>query len=204
MMKYSLIFLYIFLTLFWLIRFYFSSADIKKRLLELFQGSQLPLLISLISVYLVFQDSDIINIGIFEKWGIVTLPALTILYFISIYMLTMKFPFDIDNYSSSLSVIKLFDFIYFTVAMVAGVFLFLGGKQCFPIINLYVNEKSILINVLMVIFKLGIVILFFSIIKKRLLRFSGQEVFLLSWKILFPLALINLLVVLFLKYYLVI
>ncbi|MBF0297645.1 MAG: NADH-quinone oxidoreductase subunit H [Oligoflexia bacterium] len=222
----SLILIYAFLTIncFLKICLYelnLRSKDNQKNILESFQNSQLVLIISFISIFFIFQDSNIENIvflqnqnissgiGIFNKWGIFLTPITGIAYFISIYISSMKFPFNIDDATSSETKgRKWINHIYFIVAFIVGINLFFGGAtHLLPFtfsINSITGIESAIIIIFNILIKIFCILIIFFLIQRKLLKFSTNEIFLLSWKLFFPLSLINLIVIMLLKYYLVV
>jgi len=160
--------------------------------------------------------------GVIPRWGMFMNPVAFIIFLIAIFAETNRLPFDLPEGDAELvagyhveygsTKFAMFFFAeYVAMIMVSAVLvtLFAGGYSLLPgvsllsqgvasLIGLGSDGQQNLIAVLQVlgfIFKVGCVMFFFVWVRWTLPRFRFDQLMNLGWKILFPIALVNLLFV---------
>ena len=160
--------------------------------------------------------------GVIPRWGMFMNPVAFIIFLIAIFAETNRLPFDLPEGDSEIvagyhveygsTKFAMFFFAEYVAMIMASallVTLFAGGYSLLPGLGLLSNGISSLVgfeaagtqNLIAVfqalgfIFKVGCVMFFFVWVRWTLPRFRFDQLMNLGWKILFPIALANLLFV---------
>ncbi len=165
-----------------------------------------------------YQDQPLL--GFVPRWGVFINPVACLIFLIAIFAETNRLPFDLPEGESELvagyhleygaAKFALFFFAeYVAMIMASSLFvtLFFGGYAMFPgmgaLVNLIagpsdlvlVQNLTALMQVLAFIIKVGFMMFFFVWVRWTFPRFRYDQLMHLGWKILFPIALVNLLAV---------
>jgi NADH-quinone oxidoreductase subunit H len=160
--------------------------------------------------------------GVIPRWGIFMNPLAFIIFLIAIFAETNRLPFDLPEGDAELvagyhveygsTKFAMFFFAEYVAMIMASsilVTLFVGGYSLLPGLELLSNGLASLVGlgthgqqnliavfqVLGFIFKVGCVMFFFVWVRWTFPRFRFDQLMNLGWKILFPIALANLLFV---------
>ena len=165
-----------------------------------------------------YQDQSLF--GFIPRWGVFLNPVACLIFLIAMFAETNRLPFDLPEGESELvagfhleygaSKFALFFFAeYVAMMMISAVFVtvFFGGYALFPGMGWFVSllanpaDPALLQNLtaLMQIFsfvlKVAFMMFFFVWVRWTFPRFRYDQLMHLGWKILFPIALVNLLAV---------
>ncbi len=165
----------------------------------------------------VFQDQTML--GFIPRWGIFLNPLAFLIFLIAIFAETNRLPFDLPEgdselvagYHTEYGAVKfaMFFFAEYVAMIMASCLLitvFFGGYGLIPGMDpalawlsgvmgfgeAAAQNLRAAVQVLMFIFKVGCVMFFFVWVRWTFPRFRFDQLMHLGWKILFPLALVNL------------
>ncbi len=160
--------------------------------------------------------------GFLPQWGVFLNPIAFLIFLIAIFAETNRLPFDLPEgdaelvggyhteYGSTKFLMFFFaEYIAMIMASALLITLFFGGYSLLPGMATLIDGVSVILNlgaagsqnalavgqVLSMFFKVGCVMFFFVWVRWTFPRFRFDQLMNLGWKILFPLALVNLLVV---------
>ncbi|MBC7661939.1 MAG: NADH-quinone oxidoreductase subunit NuoH [Chitinophagaceae bacterium] len=165
-----------------------------------------------------YQDQSLL--GFLPRWGVFLNPLACLIFLIAIFAETNRLPFDLPEGESELVAgyhleygagkFALFFFAEYVAMMMASalyITIFFGGYALIPgtgwILNLFSTMLSpdmfqnllALAQVASFIFKVGCMMFFFVWVRWTLPRFRYDQLMHLGWKLLFPIALVNLMAV---------
>lgn len=165
-----------------------------------------------------YQEGTIL--GFLPRWGVFLNPIACLLFLIAIFAETNRLPFDLPEGESEIvggyhleygsTKFAMFFFAeYVAMIMISGVYitLFFGGYSLLPGLGALARaigqnwgdvgiQNAIAIGqVLSFIFKVACVMFFFVWVRWTLPRFRYDQLMNLGWKVLFPIALFNLMVI---------
>lgn len=167
-----------------------------------------------------FQGQELINIfGLsIPKWGIFIQPVGFILFVVSMFAETNRLPFDLPEGESELiagyhleygsmrfALFMMAEFVNMTVASALIVTMFLGGWQLLPGMSWLLAQCSsqwaelapffkVGFEAISFLFKVAFLMWFFVWVRWTLPRFRFDQLMNLGWRVMFPLALINIFV----------
>ena len=168
----------------------------------------------------IYQDQPLW--GFIPRWGVFLNPVAFIIFLIAIFAETNRLPFDLPEgdaelvggyhteYGSTKFIMFFFaEYIAMIMASALLITLFFGGYALFPGMMRLVEGTSVILGfetagaqnllaiaqVLSMFFKVGCVMFFFVWVRWTFPRFRFDQLMNLGWKILFPIALVNLVVV---------
>lgn len=165
-----------------------------------------------------YQDQSLI--GFIPRWGVFLNPVACLIFLIAIFAETNRLPFDLPEGESELvagyhleygaSKFALFFFAEYVAMIMASslyVTIFFGGYAMFPgmgwLVSLIagatdaamIQNVTAVMQVISFIIKVGFMMFFFVWVRWTFPRFRYDQLMHLGWKILFPIALVNLLAV---------
>lgn len=166
------------------------------------------------------QYQDQTMLGFLPRWGVFMNPIACLLFLISIFAETNRLPFDLPEGESELvagyhleygsTKFAMFFFAEYVAMIMAScvyITLFFGGYSLLPGMETLarlagqnwgevgIHNAIAVAQVLSFIFKVACVMFFFVWVRWTLPRFRYDQLMNLGWKILFPLALVNLMVI---------
>jgi NADH-quinone oxidoreductase subunit H len=170
---------------------------------------EIPLGMSILGMVLLAGSLDlntIVNWQDAHAWGVFVQPIGFLLFLISAFAETNRLPFDlpeaeqelVGGYHTEYSAMKfgmffLGEYLHVITVSYLTVVLFFGGWDVpFLLDQEQTSWLSALAKVLVMIFKVGLMILFIMWVRWTLPRFRYDQLMDLAWKSLIPLALINL------------
>jgi NADH-quinone oxidoreductase subunit H len=175
---------------------------------------EIPMGMSILGVVLITGSLNLERIIAAQAngtWFIFYQPLAFLLFMISVFAECNRLPFDlpeaeqelVGGYHTEYSALKfgLFfvgEYTHMVTTSFLMVILFFGGWH-FPWIA--TPESGIVIKLMVFIVKVGLFILFFMLIRWTLPRFRFDQLMGLAWKVLIPLALVNLLCVFLLRHF---
>lgn len=171
-----------------------------------------------LNAMVVYQDQSLL--GFIPRWGVFLNPLAALIFMISIFAETNRLPFDLPEGESELvagyhleygaSKFALFFFAeYVAMLMASGLFItiFFGGYGLIPgmgwVLSFFQSSLSpdmfqnltAIAQIAAFVFKVGCMMFFFVWVRWTMPRFRYDQLMHLGWKILFPIALVNLLAV---------
>jgi NADH-quinone oxidoreductase subunit H len=165
-----------------------------------------------------YQDQPLL--GFLPRWGVFLNPLACLIFLISIFAETNRLPFDLPEGESELvagyhleygaSNFATFFFAEYVAMLMASslyITIFFGGYALFPgmgwILSFFSSSLSAdmfqnltaVFQIISFIIKVGFMMFFFVWVRWTMPRFRYDQLMHLGWKILFPIALVNLLFV---------
>lgn len=154
--------------------------------------------------------------GLIPKWGILYQPVTFILFIVAIYAETNRLPFDLPEGEAEIvgfhleyggmkwSLFFMAEYINMTTASALMAVFFFGGWQLFPLMPELLNASGLQgdwlywANVAMqhisFMIKLVLFMILFIVVRFTLPRFRYDQLMHLGWKVMVPIALLNILV----------
>jgi NADH-quinone oxidoreductase subunit H len=176
---------------------------------------EIPLGMSVLGVMLVTGSLNlekIIDYQTRQGWNLFFQPLAALLFITSVFAECNRLPFDlpeaeqelVGGYHTEYSGMKFAMFFLgeyahmITTSFLVAV-LFLGGWQLVPWIEMPSGVGGIILGLVVLAAKMALFIVFYMIVRWTLPRFRFDQLMGLTWKVLLPLALVNLVCVLFIK-----
>ncbi len=176
---------------------------------------EIPLGMSVLGVLLVTGSLNletIIDYQVKHGWNILFQPLAALLFITSIFAECNRLPFDlpeaeqelIGGYHTEYSAMKfalffLGEYTHMITTSFLVAIMFLGGWQLLPGLDMPGGIGGIILKLVVLAVKMALFIIFFMLIRWTLPRFRFDQLMGLTWKVLLPLALINLVCVIFVK-----
>jgi NADH-quinone oxidoreductase subunit H len=171
---------------------------------------EMPLGMSILGMVLIVGSLDLSEIISWQSrhhlWGVVVQPLGFILFFVSAFAETNRLPFDlpeseqelVGGFHTEYSAMKfgmffLGEYLHVITVSYLTVILFFGGWDLpFVLTPEQTGLLSAILKVGVLLFKVGLVILFIMWVRWTLPRFRYDQLMDLAWKSMIPLALVNL------------
>jgi NADH-quinone oxidoreductase subunit H len=176
---------------------------------------EIPLGMSVLGVMLVTGSLNletIIDYQVKHGWNILYQPLAALLFIASVFAECNRLPFDlpeaeqelIGGYHTEYSAMKfalffLGEYTHMITTSFLVVVLFFGGWQVLPWIELPGGLLGIILKLAVFAGKMCLFIVFYMLVRWTLPRFRFDQLMGLTWKVLLPLALVNLVCVIFVK-----
>jgi NADH:ubiquinone oxidoreductase subunit H len=176
---------------------------------------EIPLGMSVLGVMLVTGSLNlerIIDYQVHHGWNIIFQPLAALLFVASVFAECNRLPFDlpeaeqelVGGYHTEYSAMKfalffLGEYTHMITTSFLVAVLFFGGWQLLPWVELPGGVAGIILKLLILAGKMALVIIFYMLIRWTLPRFRFDQLMGLTWKVLLPLALVNVVCVLFIK-----
>src|SRR5262245_5369728 len=199
------------------------SANNKYSLLGSLRSSaqivsyEIPLGMSVLGVFLIVGSLNPEKIIAWQTshgwWLIVFQPLAFLLFLISVYAESSRLPFDLPEaeqelvggyhteYSSlKLGLMLLSEYVHLVTTSFMAAVLFLGGWNLFGLESLFEHPVlAAIVKLLVLCGKMLALCIFAQFIRWTIPRFRFDQLMNLGWKVMIPLALLNLLCVMFVK-----
>jgi NADH-quinone oxidoreductase subunit H len=175
---------------------------------------EIPLGMSVLGVMLVTGSLNlekIIDYQVHHGWNILFQPLAALLFATSVFAECNRLPFDlpeceqelVGGYHTEYSAMKfalffLGEYTHMITTSFLVVILFFGGWELPGVDNLP-GVGGIIVKLIVIAVKMGLFIVFYMLIRWTLPRFRFDQLMGLTWKVLLPLALVNVLCVIFIK-----
>jgi NADH-quinone oxidoreductase subunit H len=175
---------------------------------------EIPLGMSVLGVLLVTGSLNletIINYQVNHGWNVLFQPLAALLFITSVFAECNRLPFDlpeaeqelVGGYHTEYSAMKfalffLGEYTHMITTSFLVSIMFFGGWH-FPGIDLIPGVGGIILKLIVIAVKMVLFIIFFMLIRWTLPRFRFDQLMGLTWKVLLPLALINIICVMFVK-----
>lgn len=175
---------------------------------------EIPLGMSVLGVMLVTGSLNletIIDYQIKHGWNVIFQPLAALLFITSVFAECNRLPFDlpeaeqelVGGYHTEYSAMKfalffLGEYTHMITTSFLVMVLFFGGWH-FPGVNAIGGVAGILLKLIIIAVKMGLFIVFYMLIRWTLPRFRFDQLMGLTWKVLLPLALLNLVCVIVIK-----
>jgi NADH-quinone oxidoreductase subunit H len=176
---------------------------------------EIPLGMSVLGVMLVTGSLNlekIIDYQTLHGWNIIFQPLATLLFVTSVFAECNRLPFDlpeaeqelVGGYHTEYSAMKfalyfLGEYTHMITTSFLVVVLFFGGWQLLPWMSMPEGVGGIILKVIVIAVKMSLFIVFYMLIRWTLPRFRFDQLMGLTWKVLLPLALVNVVCVIFVK-----
>jgi NADH-quinone oxidoreductase subunit H len=176
---------------------------------------EIPLGMSVLGVLLVTGSLNletIINYQVNHGWNILFQPLAALLFITSIFAECNRLPFDlpeaeqelVGGYHTEYSAMKfalffLGEYTHMITTSFLVAIMFFGGWQLLPGLDMPGGIGGAILKLIVLAVKMALFIIFFMLIRWTLPRFRFDQLMGLTWKVLLPLALINILCVIFVK-----
>jgi len=176
---------------------------------------EIPLGMSVLGVMLVTGSLNLETIIDYQTkhgWNIIFQPLASLLFITSVFAECNRLPFDlpeaeqelVGGYHTEYSAMKfalffLGEYTHMITTSFLVVVLFFGGWQFLPWVSLPDGVTGIILKLLILAGKMALFIIFYMLIRWTLPRFRFDQLMGLTWKVLLPLALVNVVCVLFIK-----
>lgn len=157
------------------------------------------------------------TIGFLPNWGVFLQPIAFLIYFISSYAETNRLPFDLPEGEAEIvagyhleyggmkfGMFFMAEYIHMVTASSLATAIFFGGWQMLPGMELLLNTlnlpaeqlywATVLSQVASFVIKVSFFMVLFVVVRFSLPRFRYDQLMYLGWKILVPLALLNVVV----------
>jgi NADH-quinone oxidoreductase subunit H len=176
---------------------------------------EIPLGMSVLGVMLVSGSLNletIIDYQVKHGWNILFQPLAALLFITSIFAECNRLPFDlpeaeqelVGGYHTEYSAMKfalyfLGEYTHMITTSFLVVILFFGGWQLLPWLPLPEGVGGVILKLLILAGKMALFIVFYMLIRWTLPRFRFDQLMGLTWKVLLPLALLNVVSVIVVK-----
>jgi NADH-quinone oxidoreductase subunit H len=176
---------------------------------------EIPLGMSVLGVMLVTGSLNLERIIDYQTqhgWNIFFQPLATLLFVTSVFAECNRLPFDlpeaeqelVGGYHTEYSAMKfalffLGEYTHMITTSFLVVVLFFGGWQLLPWMGMPEGLGGIILKVIVIAVKMSLFIIFYMLIRWTLPRFRFDQLMGLTWKVLLPLALVNVVCVIFVK-----
>ncbi len=176
---------------------------------------EIPLGMSVLGVMLVSGSLNlekIIDYQVRNGWNIVYQPLAALLFVTSVFAECNRLPFDlpeaeqelVGGYHTEYSAMKfalyfLGEYTHMITTSFLVAVLFFGGWQLLPWVGLPGGIGGVILKLLILAAKMALFIIFYMLIRWTLPRFRFDQLMGLTWKVLLPLALVNVVCVIFVK-----
>lgn len=175
---------------------------------------EIPLGMSVLGVMLVTGSLNletIIDYQIHHGWNVIFQPLAALLFITSVFAECNRLPFDlpeaeqelVGGYHTEYSAMKfalffLGEYTHMITTSFLVAVLFFGGWH-FPGINVVPGVGGIILKLIVIAIKMALFIIFYMLIRWTVPRFRFDQLMGLTWKVLLPLALLNIVFVIFIK-----
>jgi NADH:ubiquinone oxidoreductase subunit H len=176
---------------------------------------EIPLGMSVLGVMLVSGSlnlESIIDYQVKHGWNILFQPLAALLFATSVFAECNRLPFDlpeaeqelVGGYHTEYSAMKfalffLGEYTHMITTSFLVVVLFFGGWQVLPWVDLPGGVVGVLLKLIVISVKMVLFIVFYMLIRWTLPRFRFDQLMGLTWKVLLPLALVNVVCVIVVK-----
>jgi NADH:ubiquinone oxidoreductase subunit H len=176
---------------------------------------EIPLGMSVLGVMLVTGSLNLETIIDYQAkhgWNILYQPLAALLFVTSVFAECNRLPFDlpeaeqelVGGYHTEYSAMKfalffLGEYTHMITTSFLVVVLFFGGWQVLPWVDLPGGLAGVILKLLVMAVKMGLFIVFYMLIRWTLPRFRFDQLMGLTWKVLLPLALVNVVCVIIVK-----
>jgi NADH-quinone oxidoreductase subunit H len=176
---------------------------------------EIPLGMSVLGVMLVTGSLNLEKIIDYQTqhgWNIIFQPLATLLFVTSVFAECNRLPFDlpeaeqelVGGYHTEYSAMKfalffLGEYTHMITTSFLVVVLFFGGWQLLPWMGMPEGLGGIILKVIVIAVKMSLFIVFYMLIRWTLPRFRFDQLMGLTWKVLLPLALVNVVCVIVVK-----
>jgi NADH-quinone oxidoreductase subunit H len=176
---------------------------------------EIPLGMSVLGVMLVTGSLNLEKIIDYQThygWNILFQPLASLLFVTSVFAECNRLPFDlpeaeqelVGGYHTEYSAMKfalffLGEYTHMITTSFLVVILFFGGWQLLPWVDMPGGVGGIILKLIVIAVKMVLFIVFYMLIRWTLPRFRFDQLMGLTWKVLLPLALVNVLGVIFIK-----
>jgi NADH-quinone oxidoreductase subunit H len=176
---------------------------------------EIPLGMSVLGVMLVTGSLNletIIDYQVRHGWNILYQPLAALLFITSVFAECNRLPFDlpeaeqelVGGYHTEYSAMKfalffLGEYTHMITTSFLVVVLFFGGWQVLPWVDLPGGLAGVILKLVVIAVKMCLFIVFYMLIRWTLPRFRFDQLMGLTWKVLLPLALVNVVCVIFVK-----
>jgi NADH:ubiquinone oxidoreductase subunit H len=176
---------------------------------------EIPLGMSVLGVMLVTGSLNletIIDYQIKHGWNVIYQPLAALLFAASVFAECNRLPFDlpeaeqelVGGYHTEYSAMKfalffLGEYTHMITTSFLVVILFFGGWQFLPWVGLPGGVGGVVLKLIIIAVKMALFIIFYMLIRWTLPRFRFDQLMGLTWKVLLPLALVNVLSVIAVK-----
>jgi NADH-quinone oxidoreductase subunit H len=176
---------------------------------------EIPLGMSVLGVMLVSGSLNleaIIDYQVKHGWNVIFQPLAALLFITSVFAECNRLPFDlpeaeqelIGGYHTEYSAMKfalffLGEYTHMITTSFLVVILFFGGWQLLPWLELPGGVAGVILKLIIIAVKMALFIIFYMLIRWTVPRFRFDQLMGLTWKVLLPLALLNLVCVIAVK-----
>lgn len=176
---------------------------------------EIPLGMSVLGVMLVSGSLNletIIDYQIKHGWNFLYQPLAALLFVTSVFAECNRLPFDlpeaeqelVGGYHTEYSAMKfalffLGEYTHMITTSFLVVVLFFGGWQVLPWIDLPSGLAGVILKLVVLAVKMCLFIIFYMLIRWTLPRFRFDQLMGLTWKVMLPLALVNVVCAIFVK-----
>jgi NADH-quinone oxidoreductase subunit H len=176
---------------------------------------EIPLGMSVLGVLLVTGSLNletIINYQVNHGWNVFFQPLAALLFITSIFAECNRLPFDlpeaeqelVGGYHTEYSAMKfalffLGEYTHMITTSFLVAIMFFGGWQLLPGLDMPGGIGGAILKLIVLAVKMALFIIFFMLIRWTLPRFRFDQLMGLTWKVLLPLALLNIFCVIFVK-----
>ncbi len=176
---------------------------------------EIPLGMSVLGVMLVTGSLNlekIIGYQINHGWNIIFQPLAALLFVTSVFAECNRLPFDlpeaeqelVGGYHTEYSAMKfalffLGEYTHMITTSFLVVILFFGGWQLLPWVDMPGGVGGIILKLIVIAVKMALFIVFYMLIRWTIPRFRFDQLMGLTWKVMLPLALVNVIGVIFVK-----
>ena len=175
---------------------------------------EIPMGMSVLGVLLMTGSLNletIINYQVYHGWNVIFQPLAALLFITSVFAECNRLPFDlpeaeqelVGGYHTEYSAMKfalffLGEYTHMITTSFLVAVLFLGGWH-FPGIDAIPGAGGTILKLIVIAAKMALFIIFFMLIRWTLPRFRFDQLMGLTWKVLLPLALLNVIWVIVVK-----
>ncbi len=176
---------------------------------------EIPLGMSVLGVMLVSGSLNletIIDYQVKHGWNILYQPLAALLFITSVFAECNRLPFDlpeaeqelIGGYHTEYSAMKfalffLGEYTHMITTSFLVVVLFFGGWEVLPWLGLPDGLGGVIVKLAVFAFKMCLFIVFYMLVRWTVPRFRFDQLMGLTWKVLLPLALVNVVCLIFVK-----
>src|SRR5262249_31289595 len=180
---------------------------------------EIPMGLTVLGVFIVTGSLNlekIIDYQYRHGWNVIFQPLAWLLFTTSVFAETNRLPFDlpeaeqelVGGYHTEYSGMKfalffLGEYTHMITTSFLVVALFFGGPQLLPCLNFPGHEGwvGVVLSLLVMAVKMTLFIIFYMLIRWTLPRFRFDQLMGLAWEVMMPLALLNMLAVLFAQHF---
>jgi NADH-quinone oxidoreductase subunit H len=178
---------------------------------------EIPLGLSVLGVLLMTGSLNlekIIDYQVHNGWHVLYQPLACLLFVISVFAECNRLPFDlpeaeqelVGGYHTEYSAMKfalfmLGEYTHMVTTSFLVMILFFGGWQVLPWVPMPEGVAGAVAKIAVFAIKLALLILFYMVVRWTIPRFRFDQLMGLAWKVLMPLALVNLVCVLVVRHF---